>query len=152
MLWRGVVFITHKNPILSFSYWLALSFSLLNTCVMYFARCPILLLLFKGAYVLSYTVILCTQRVNELKMMVHKVLLGKPPMCYIHIFKFLVCVCNKIRYLNLLDLFKTSRDQKPTLKIEKQFVVWQAECLQNTLQNQNTGFFGYRNGHKKGPL
>lgn len=90
---------------------------------MHFARCPILLLLFKGAYVLSYTVILCTQRVNELKMMVHKALLGKPPMGYIHIFKFLVCVCNKTRYLTLLDLFKTSRDQKPTLKIEKQFVV-----------------------------
>lgn len=79
MLWRGIVFITYKTPILSFSYWLALIFSLLNTCVMYFPRCLIFPLLFKGSLCTSYTLIPCTQRVNELKLMVSKgikVLLG----------------------------------------------------------------------------
>lgn len=35
-----------------------------------------------------------------------------------HTIQFLVCVCNKTWYLNLLGLFETKK-----LKIEKQFIV-----------------------------
>lgn len=157
MLWRGIVFIMYKNPILSFSYWLALIFSLLNTCVIYFPRCLIFPVLFKGSLWTSYTLILCTQWVNELKMLVSKgikVLLGN------QVRDLWDSSYHQISYLyvkqNLISPFtwpsRNIHSPQTYPQTEKQFISVTSRIFTKHITESKHGFFWTQKWRHKGPL